>query len=1096
MRDRVAFIECLRRQVLFSVLGQAFQEITGFFQGRLALEWHIGVTRAIHERYFANQTFFHLGRANLKDADQRIAVDAEETLNTVASLAHNFVTVTSLGTYFTSAVYQEMGTLAALGPWLFLYTGRKLTNLVPLDWRRLAGTMEFTFSQYRQQHTRLVQHGEAVAALQGANREGSRLKSLLHDTERTQRFFWDALMSFIWANSFAFGFGAQAFSPIAVLMPLLNRTGDTVKTMEAVTYQVSIFQEAMTSTGTLASSLQDLQRVGGNSKRVTDLLSAIEKVEDMQAATDSAFKQGINSIEFDGVQVVTPTGHTLVENLTFSVHKGSNLMITGHNGAGKSSIFRCLGGLWKIPKGTITKPGSGAGLHGEVFYIPQKPYNLVGTLVEQVTYPDCGAKLDKAELEKLLNLVDLGYLSEREGEIDWERALSLGEQQRLAMVRVFFHNPSFAILDECTSGVSAEMERRFYTKCGERSITCITISHRPALQHFHDRMLALDGKKGFHIENVVRTKQAEVRQAAITGAGAITSTPKQEVKTVSVTGRIGQVLRLYRVAWPQNFGMKLVRSIVIASLRTTIGNSYSIFMAGLYLNLLNRNGAGFRKHAFGLCLWSVIAPLFEAIKRWNQCHLGTDLRMELSKNLLDRYLEKSAFHRLKNSLGNKNAPYVPDPESRLSNDIREWGLHASSCVSTLPTLVADGLWYGIALSQVAGAKAAVSIYVYAAAASFLMRTVMPSFATIKQEQKAIEAKYRSEHASVLASAESIAFFGGGTFEREVVERRFRESMDLKCSTLAKTLRYKLVEKLLLKEVPNNASYVMQDQMIGQDSVGTLQGATLGAAQQRIIASIKRMFEALTTLQEYFEILANLSGSTSRLHDLLEALEALPSAGEGTYPSDDVWFNGVDLKTPAGVCLVKDLEVYVKRGESLMVTGPNGCGKSSLFRALGGLWTVPGAIRRPVRGLDVFLVPQKPFLTSPGTLADQVTYPEKVELTDEVKAQLRVHMVAVGLEDFLEREGWEVQAKDDVLSLGEQQRLGMARLFFHKPAFAVLDECTSAVSADVEERMYAHAHSLQITTITLSQRLALSAFHVRELQIGLADASWSLQDIEK
>merc|ERR1719324_917375 len=147
----------------------------------------------------------------------------------------------------------------------------------------------------------------------------------------------------------------------------------------------------------------------------------------------------------------------------------------------------------------------------------------------------------------------------------------------------------------------------------------------------------------------------------------------------------------------------------------------------------------------------------------------------------------------------------------------------------------------------------------------------------------------------------------------------------------------------------------------------------------------------------------------------------------------------------------------------MITGPNGCGKSSFFRALGGLWSLPGTLYRPPRGLDVFLVPQKPFLTSPGTLAEQVTYPDplpekdgKKGLTEELKAQLRVHMEAVGLLDLLDREGWDKEAKDNELSLGEQQRLGMARLFYHKPAFAVLDECTSAVSAEVEESMYAHA----------------------------------------
>jgi ABC-type uncharacterized transport system fused permease/ATPase subunit len=124
----------------------------------------------------------------------------------------------------------------------------------------------------------------------------------------------------------------------------------------------------------------------------------------------------------------------------------------------------------------------------------------------------------------------------------------------------------------------------------------------------------------------------------------------------------------------------------------------------------------------------------------------------------------------------------------------------------------------------------------------------------------------------------------------------------------------------------------------------------------------------------------------------------------------------------------------------------------------------------------------------------VTYPDKVELTEEKKAELRGYIEAVGLEKLVDREGWDTQAKDNALSLGEQQRLGVARLFYHKPAFAVLDECTSAVSADAEELIYKRAAEAGITTITLSQRLALDKFHEHELQLGLPEAGWILKDI--
>jgi len=96
------------------------------------------------------------------------------------------------------------------------------------------------------------------------------------------------------------------------------------------------------------------------------------------------------------------------------------------------------------------------------------------------------------------------------------------------------------------------------------------------------------------------------------------------------------------------------------------------------------------------------------------------------------------------------------------------------------------------------------------------------------------------------------------------------------------------------------------------------------------------------------------------------------------------------------------------------------------------------------------------------------------------------------------DGWDtVKDWTNILSLGEQQRLAMARLFCHSPQFALLDECTSAVSADVEEALYATAHTLGITCITCSQRLALTKFHESELRLGVASENgWDLRPIER
>ena len=198
-----------------------------------------------------------------------------------------------------------------------------------------------------------------------------------------------------------------------------------------------------------------------------------------------------------------------------------------------------------------------------------------------------------------------------------------------------------------------------------------------------------------------------------------------------------------------------------------------------------------------------------------------------------------------------------------------------------------------------------------------------------------------------------------------------------------------------------------------------------------------------------------------------------------------------------------------KGSPLIVTGPNASGKSSLFRTLGGLWDIPvGAIERPcdasgkLTPAQVFLVPQRPYSVR-GTLADQVTYPLKLSNrtpADEKKIMDLLALVEVAYlasRDYDGDSGLDaVQKWEDVLSLGEQQRIGCARLFYHDPAYAVLDECTSAVSIDVEKKLYESAHARGITSITISQRLALEEFHSQELRLGDAngDDGWALRDI--
>ena len=135
------------------------------------------------------------------------------------------------------------------------------------------------------------------------------------------------------------------------------------------------------------------------------------------------------------------------------------------------------------------------------------------------------------------------------------------------------------------------------------------------------------------------------------------------------------------------------------------------------------------------------------------------------------------------------------------------------------------------------------------------------------------------------------------------------------------------------------------------------------------------------------------------------------------------------------------------------------------------------------------------------MLNQITYPKKLNnRTAQDEKKLLSLLTLVGIPYLVEREGgWDtIQQWENVLSLGEQERMGCARLFYHNPKFAILDECTSAVSIDVEEKLYRAANERGITSITISQRLALEEFHTRELRMGDCEGEkgWSIRMIDE
>jgi len=775
-------------------------------------------------------------------------------------------------------------------------------------------------------------------------------------------------------------------------------------------------------------------------------------------------------------------------------------------------------------------------------------------------------------MRNLLKSVDLEYLLDRteyrEEVTNWGEVLSLGEQQRLGMARLFYHKPRFAILDECTSGVTVEMEERFCNAVKDMGCTCITISHRPALMAFHDVVLNLDGEGGWTLHQghrktspeilqrisrkqilpMISSKKTkgknrnteEVEQVLKGMAGQedgsfelsdgnegyseiiIAKSPKsstqssivwKEIHTgpTSISSNWWSVLRIIFGGNPGDSTLRMLTVSGVVILRTLLQDRIAKLNGRSVDLVLRQDLRGFVFLIGQSVLQSAASAILAPSLRHVADSLALTWRSRLTQNFDSKYLAGYVPYYVSQLQG------VKDIDQRITRDAERLSEDLASLVPSLVKPVADIVWFSTQLWRLTGRRGAFILYSYAIIGYGCLRVVTPDFARLLDSQYNKEGAFRGAHERLRNHAESIAFFSGGEPEGHRITALYENLVSHLRRLINLRWKYGAADDFFAKQLPHSVTWILtllyaldQREDFGDSS---FQGHLV--LQIRYLASVvTQCFSSFGELLALPKRFAEISGGINRVNDALQAIERgrtfmLSSEMQNVREeSNRIVFDHVDVVSPSHALMARKLSFSLPEGKSLLITGPNGSGKTSIMRLLAGLWPLgDGRISSPVRGPPggIFYVSQKPYTTI-GTLRDQILYPlslssvlndKKINI-DELDKDLDALMVVVRLRYLIVREGgWDAEKLwSNVLSLGEQQRIGMARMFYHKPIFAILDDCTNAMSVDVEEAMYKHAsEALGINLITIAQRTALLKYHDMELRLKDGKGNWELAKIK-
>ncbi|MGJ4908809.1 ABC transporter ATP-binding protein/permease [Bradyrhizobium sp. HKCCYLRH2015] len=544
-------------------------------------------------------------------------------------------------------------------------------------------------------------------------------------------------------------------------------------------------------------------------------------------------------------------------------------------------------------------------------------------------------------------------------------------------------------------------------------------------------------------------------------------------------GRSGE-----RLAWAFTIGLLV---LIVA----TVGFQYGInvWNRSIFDAIEKRDSATvFHLTAifFPLAIGSVILGVAQVYARMA---IQRRWRAWLTNSVITRWLTSGRYYQLNLVSGDHK-----NPEYRIAEDLRvatdspvDFIAGVTSALLSAATFIVVLWTIGGALTLHLGATEitipgflVIAAIVYAAIASGSIMTIGRRFVQVSEDKNQAEADFRYTLTRVRENGESIALLGGETEERAGIDRTFGNVLQQWARLAGQHMRTTLVSQGSSLIAPVVPLLLCAPKFL--DGSMTL-GQVMQAASAFTIVQT-----AFGWLVDNYPRLADWNACARRIASLMMSLDALERAERGdgigrikrgeTAGEAMLSLNDLQVTLDDGTAVVGETEVVVDPGERLLVAGESGTGKSTLVRAIAGLWPWGGGSIDFHPDRRLFMLPQRPYVPS-GSLRRAVAYPGAAE--DWSVAQVGEALHKVGL-DHLKDKIEEEAPWDQTLSGGEKQRLAFARLLLHSPDIVVLDEATSALDEKSQDKMMEMVTSElpKATIVSVAHRVELEAFHSRKI----------------